>query len=445
MREKKLLKEFFRYVSQNVLGMIGLSCYILADTFFIARGLGTKGLTALNLAIPVYSFVNGCGLMLGMGGATKYSIFRGKKEDKKGNQIFFHAAAFALVFAAVFMLTGIFLSDRLALVLGADREVFDMTRVYLRVILLFSPAFLFNDIFVCFVRNDGNPRLSMIAMLLGSFSNIILDYIFIFPLNLGIFGAVLATGFAPVISMCILSKHLRSKDCHFRLEKAPFSPGMLANILSLGVPSLVTEVASGIVILVFNTLILTLQGNVGVAAYGVVANLSLVVTSIYTGVAQGMQPILSRAYGKGEKENIRNILKYAGLTVLFLSCFIYGIFLLGAGPITSLFNSEKNRELQQIAVTGLKLYFTSAPFMGQNIILSTYFTSTEKALPAQGISLSRGFFLILPVAFLSARFLGMTGIWLSCPVTELIVSVMGMLLYLKNRAGIPRTKKISSF
>ena len=226
MREKTLLKEFFRYVSQNVLGMIGLSCYILADTFFIARGLGTKGLTALNLAIPVYSFVNGCGLMLGMGGATKYSIFRGKKEDKKGNQIFFHAVAFALVFAAVFMLTGIFLSDRLALVLGADREVFDMTRVYLRVILLFSPAFIFNDIFVCFVRNDGNPKLSMIAMLLGSFSNIILDYIFIFPLNLGILGAVLATGFAPVISMCILSKHLRSEDCHFHLEKATFSPGI---------------------------------------------------------------------------------------------------------------------------------------------------------------------------------------------------------------------------
>lgn len=432
MREKTLLKEFFRYVSQNVLGMIGLSCYILADTFFIARGLGTKGLTALNLAIPVYSFVNGCGLMLGIGGATKYSIFRGKKEDKKGNQIFFHAVAFALVFAAVFMLTGIFLSDRLALVLGADREVFDMTRVYLRVILLFSPAFLFNDIFVCFVRNDGNPKLSMIAMLLGSFSNIILDYIFIFPLNLGILGAVLATGFAPVISMCILSKHLRSEDCHFHMEKAPFSPGLLANILSLGVPSLITEVASGIVILAFNTIILTLQGNVGVAAYGVVANLSLVVTSVYTGIAQGMQPILSRAYGKGEKENIRNILKYAGLTVLFLSCFVYGIFLLGAAPITSLFNSEKNGELQRIAVTGLKLYFTSAPFMGLNIILSTYFTSTEKALPAQGISLSRGFFLILPAAFLSARFFGMTGIWLSCPVTELIVSVMGILFYQKN-------------
>lgn len=438
MKEKMLLKEFFRYVFLNVLGMIGLSCYILADTFFISKGLGAKGLTALNLAIPIYSFVNGCGLMLGMGGATKYSIFRGKKEDKKGNQIFFHAVALALFFTAVFMITGIFLSDRLALALGADREVFDMTRVYLRMILLFSPAFIFNDILVCFVRNDGNPKLSMIAMLLGSFSNIILDYIFIFPLNLGIFGAVLATGFTPIISMCVLSVHLRRENCHIRLEKSEFFPGLLAGILSLGVPSLITEVASGVVIIVFNMIILGLQGNVGVAAYGVVANLSLVVTAIYTGIAQGIQPILSRAYGKGKKTDIQTILKYAVTLVLLTSCCTYAIFLFFAHPITSIFNGEKNRELQQIAVTGLKLYFTSIPFMGLNIVLSTYFTSTETALPGQVISLSRGLFVILPMAFFLSFAFQMAGVWLAVPATELLVSLMGILFYRK-------TKKTSSF
>jgi len=184
MKKNTLLKEFFWYVSLNVLGMIGLSCYILADTFFISKGVGAKGLTALNLAIPIYSFINGCGLMLGMGGATKYSIFRGKKETGQGNRCFFHVIITALILSLIFILTGIFLSGKITLALGADSEVFEMTKTYLRIILLFSPAFIFNDIFVCFVRNDGNPGLSMAAMLAGSFSNILLDYILIFPLEL---------------------------------------------------------------------------------------------------------------------------------------------------------------------------------------------------------------------------------------------------------------------
>lgn len=126
------------------------------------------------------------------------------------------------------------------------------------------------------------------------------------------------------------------------------------------------------------------------------------------------------------KENER---KYAVTFVFLLSAFIYLVFFLAPEPITSVFNSEGNKKLQDIAVTGMRLYFTSIPFMGLNILLSAFFASTEKALPAQGISLSRGLFLILPAAFLLANLFGMTGIWLSCPVTEFIVSVMGVMVY----------------
>ncbi len=282
------------------------------------------------------------------------------------------------------------------------------------------------------MRNDGNPGLSMAAMLAGSFSNILLDYILIFPLELGILGAVLATGCAPVISMCILLRHKISGKNHLHLEKSRCSSKFLAGILSLGVPSLITEVASGVVILVFNALILGLLGNTGVAAYGIVANLSLVVTAVFTGIAQGLQPLVSRSYGIGEKEDIRRLLNYAAAFVFLLSGFLYLLFFCAVEPIASVFNSEGNEKLQIIAVTGMKLYFTSIPFTGLNIILSAFFTSTEKALPAQGISLSRGLFLILPAAFLLAQLWGMTGIWLSCPATELIVSFVGILVLSKK-------------
>ncbi len=442
MRNTQHLKEFAKYAALNVLGMAGLSCYILADTFFISNKLGTNGLTALNLAIPVYSIIHGCGLMLGMGGAVKYAILRSQGQKEAANICFSKTILLAFLFAFSFALTGFCFSDTLAKMLGANAEIFTMTKTYLNVLLLFSPAIILNDIFVCFIRNDNNPKLSMCAMLGGSFSNILLDYIFVFPLNMGIFGAVLATGLAPVISLAILSLHLVRRQNNFRLTKKIFGIKAAKNILLLGFPSLISEVSSGIVILVFNMILLHLQGNVGVAAYGVVANLSLVIIAIYTGIAQGVQPLVSKFYGSHSPKNCRLILRYALITAACGSCLIYLSIFLFAAPITHIFNSEDNFMLQQIAESGLKLYFTGAPFAGFNIIMSVFFTSTEKALPAHIVSLLRGIILILPMAaFLPAAF-GITGVWLAFPVTELLVSSAALLLYLisdKHFCSAPHT------
>lgn len=432
MEVKTLRKEFFQYVILNICGMIGLSCYILADTFFISNGLGANGLTALNLAIPIYSFIHGSGLMVGMGGATKYSIYRGQKKYKNADKSFSNTRCIMSILSVIFVLTSIFFSEKLAILLGADKDVFHMTKTYLQVILLFTPAFMANDTLICFVRNDGNPKLSMIAMLTGSFSNIILDYIFIFPLNMGIFGAVLATGLAPVISLIVLSRHWFTKQNRFHLVRINPSFRLTGTIISLGIPSFITEMASGIVMIVFNAIILRLQGNIGVAAYGVVANLSLVIVSIYTGIAQGTQPILSRVYGYGERDSQKQILKYALKTMLVISCGIYLFFLFSANPIVSVFNNKQNIQLQRIAVTGIKLYFTAIPFAGFNIIISAYFASIEKALPAQIISLSRGFLIIIPMAFFLSFLFEMMGVWLSFPITECFVTLTGIALYIKS-------------
>lgn len=187
MNNAKCFKEFAKYTSLNVLGMIGLSCYILADTFFVSKGLGANGLTALNLAIPIYSFINGSGLMLGMGGATKYSILKSQDKTRDANRAFTNTVLFTLGLALVFFAIGVFLSGAITRLLGADDIVYQMSKTYLQVILLFAPMFMLNNVLLCFVRNDGAPQLSMLAMIGGSLSNIILDYIFIFPCNMGIF------------------------------------------------------------------------------------------------------------------------------------------------------------------------------------------------------------------------------------------------------------------
>jgi putative MATE family efflux protein len=440
MKRHPYLKEFARYSLLSVLGMIGLSCYILADTFFISQGLGANGLAALNLAIPVYSIISGCGMMLGMGGATKYAVCRGQHAKTQINRIFTNTVFIAVVVAVLFCLTGLFLSNEITSLLGADAEIFVMTNIYLKVILLFSPAFILNDILICFVRNNGNPRLSMIAMLCGSFSNIILDYIFIFPLHMGMFGAVFATGLAPIISMLILSRHWIARKNDFHLEKSRPNLGMSRSIFSIGFPSFITELSSGIVIIAFNGIILGLAGNVGVAAYGVIANISLVMVAIYTGIAQGMQPLVSKAYGRGDTIKMKQVLHYAVTTVLVLSGIIYIAIFLLADPIAGIFNSEHNVQLQNFATFGLRIYFTGVAFVGFNIILSMYFAAMDKAFPAQVISLLRGLILILPMAFLLSAVGGITGVWLAVPVTEGLVAGIVIFLYdtvIKKAGGNP--------
>ena len=433
MQKSNCFQDFVKYSSLNVLGMIGLSCYILADTFFVSKGLGTNGLTALNLAIPIYSFIHGSGLMIGMGGGTKYSIQKSQGKDKVANSIFSHVVAIAAIFAAVFVLIGLFFSGNIVTLLGADETVYQMTKTYLQVILLFAPAFLMNNVLLCFVRNDGAPQLSMTAMITGSLSNIILDYVFIFPCQMGIFGAVFATGLAPIISMLILSSHFIKKKNQFHWIKCRLERRMAASICSSGIPSLITELSSGIVIIVFNSIIIGLEGNVGVAAYGVIANLSLVIIAIYTGIAQGIQPIMSRNYGVGNHRNIQLILRYALITMLILSVLVYmGVFL-GAEQIAAIFNSERNELLQTIAVEGLKLYFIACPFAGFNIIISIYFTSTEYPIPANIISILRGFFVIIPMAFLLSSIAQITGVWCAFPATELLVTIVGVIFFVMSK------------
>ncbi len=429
MEQKTCIREFFRYTILSVFGTLGVSCYILADTFFVSKGLGTSGLAALNLAIPVYNFIHGTGLMLGMGGATKFSVCKSQGNQELVNRIFTNTIYLAALFSITFMLPGIFCSRQLAFALGANQAVLKMTVTYLRWLLLFSPAFILNDILLCFVRNDENPQISMCAMLIGSFSNVILDYIFIFPLNMGIFGAIFATGISPVISIFMMVPHWTKNKNTFHFIRTGICMKIIRWDLSLGFPSLIAQISSGIVMITFNAIILNLEGNTGVAAYGIIANISLVVVAVYTGIAQGAQPLISRFYGQGDRGQIQAVLHYAIFTTFALSGVLYVLIFVFAQPIAAIFNNECNAKLQEIAVTGLKLYFISAPFVGYNMILATFFTSVERALPAHILSVLRGLVFVIPTAFLLSYLWKMTGIWFTYPATEILVALLGFVIY----------------
>lgn len=441
MKNKAVFKDFSRYVSLSVLGQIALSCYTLADTFFVSAKLGANGLTALNLAFPIFCIINGIGLMIGMGGGTRYSIYRSREESDKANLVFTNALYIAAMFACVFVSAGIFFSRHIVRFLGADETIIETTNTYAKVMLLFTPAFLLNNLLQCFIRNDGKPSLSMVAMITGSLSNVLLDYIFIFPLDMGIFGAIFATGLAPIISICVLSPYLIKRRNKFHFVKSKLNGICVKEILSSGFSPFLTEATSGVVMFLFNYIILRIAGNIGVAAFGVISVISLVIIAVYTGLSQGAQPVMSSNHGAKNSGNVKIVLKYSLITMLILSGVIYAAIFFGASGLTAIFNSEKNQTLQSLAETGLKLYFIACPFIGFNIVLATYFISTEKPLYAQIISLSRGFIVLMPVAFLLSSLFKMTGVWCAYPMSECIVAVTGFILYITGERRKKRQSK----
>ena len=431
MEHSAVRREFIQYTAQSMLGMLGLSCYILADTYFVSQGLGADGLTALNLAIPFYNFIQGFGLMLGMGGATKFSLLRGRGQEGEAQGVFARSLALALLASLIFVVPGLCCAPQLSALLGGTGAVHGMTATYLRVLLTFAPAFLLNNVALCFVRNDGAPRLAMAAMLGGSFSNIVLDYIFIFPCGMGMFGAVFATGLAPVISLAILSGHLRRGTLTLRRTGLNFR-GTGEQVM-LGAPSLISELSSGLVLVLFNFIILGLAGNLGVAGYGVVANIYLVVVALFTGLGQGIQPLVSSAWGRGEARTARTVYRYAVLAALGLAAVLYAGAVLLSDPIVAVFNREGDPTLQQIAVRGLKLYFLAFFFAGFNIVTAVFFSCLEKARSGFLVSVLRGFLLIVPLALVMSRLLGMDGVWLSAPVTEALTALAAVVLLRRSR------------
>ena len=413
------LRSFGRYASLNVLGMLGLSCYILVDTFFVSCGMGANGLAALNIAIPAYNLLNGLGLMIGVGGATRYTVSCAQCDNISADRAFTHAVGLGLAVGLLFMLIGLAGAAPVSRLLGADADTFPLTSVYLRTLLSFAPFFVMNNVLLAFVRNDGAPGRAMCGMIVGSLSNVVLDYVFIFPCDWGMFGAAFATGLSPIISLLILSGHLRSPVRGFHLCRVRPQGRLLASICASGISSFVGELSSAVVLFLFNFVLLRISGNTGVAAYGIVANLALVAIAIFQGLSTGMQPLVSHSSGLNDHGALRRFYRYGITSSLAIATLLYVLVFVFAAPITAVFNSENNAVLAGYAVTGLRIYFCGFWFAGCNIVSSIFFRASGRSAQGFLLSMLRGVIAIVPFLFLMTAWFGITGVWVAFPATEL--------------------------
>ena len=427
-----LTKQFFKYVSQNIFGLLGTSCYILADTYFIAQAAGTDGVTLLNLCLPIYNLIFAFGSMIGLGAATRYAILRAQG-DARAQRYFSNAIFSVCILAVPFMLVGIFRPDGLLRLMGGDADIVALGLNYTRIFLLFTPFFMCNYIFSAFVRNDGDPSLAMVATLSGSLFNVVFDYIFIFPMGWGLPGAALATAISPVLSIAICSRHFFKKENGVEFVRRVPSVKLLGQSCQLGISGFVGELSSGVTTTVFNFLLLRLAGNVAVAAYGVVANFALVATAIFNGVAQGAQPLVSECYGKGDQAGTRKLLLLGSGTALVLAAVLYSVVFGATDALVGIFNSENSVRMAQFAHMGMRLYFIGYFFAGFNIVAAGYLSATDRPAEASITSICRGMAAIVVCSLVLSRLFGMNGVWAAFPVSELLTALLTLFLLLRRK------------
>ena len=420
---------FFKYLIPSVGGMLGVSLYVLGDTMIVGRGIGSVGLAALNISIPIINVFHGLGLLFGIGASTAISISRGRGNENQVNNIFTIAMVLSLISGIILTLLRVFFIEDISMILGASKDTFHMSKDYLSVLMTFSPMFLLNYTLTVLVRNDGNPNLSMWAMLAGSIVNVILDYVFIFIFGWDMAGAALATCISPMLGLLLLSIHFIKKQNKMKFTRIKLKLSILKRIVSNGFASFIVELSAGLVIFIFNLVIIKLTGDIGVSAYSIIANLSLIATAIFTGIGQAIQPIVSVNFGAKKMSRVYKAGKFAIYTSLVVGVIFYLIGLLFPEFLVSIF-SRGDKELLDITVEGIKIYFLSFIFMGINIVLTSYLQSKEYARASMIMSLLRGFIFTLVYLIMLSNIFGLTGVWMTLPLAELSTIIVSAIAFI---------------
>ncbi len=417
--EQEVRSEYLRYLIPTIVGMVAQAAYCLADVFFVGIGVGSDGLAALNVALPVFTIYSTFSVMLGVGAATTISICRGRGEEGLADQVFTIAMGTLVMVGIALSLIGVFFLEEIALLFGATQRIAPMVVEYLRPIAPVCVVFMLSSTLSIIVRADGNPHLVMTAGMVGNSANIILDYVFVIPMDMGVFGAGLATAVGPMLSCALLTLHFVRRYNKVHFVRSCFHPKLLIRVFRNGVGSGVLEVSSGFVILLFNVCLLRVSGETAVAVFSIISNIGYVGKGIFNGMAQAAQPIISVSYGARWYKRMGMANRDAMLTALFFSLGVYVLLFLFPRQMVSLFVSSEP-EVVTMGAIAVVLYFISLPFTGMNTILMYYFQSIERSLCTFAIAILRGILLVWAALELFSRLWGLHGVWLALTAAEAI-------------------------
>lgn len=404
--------------------------YNIVDTIFIGQGIGYLAIGGLTIAFPVQMVIMAIAQMIGIGAASAASRSLGANDKERANLVTGNAFLSVLILGIVVSVGGLVFISPLLRLFGATEVLLPYSREYLRIILIGAVYF---PLAVCgnnLIRAEGNAKVAMISMSIGAMLNIILDYIFIFPLQMGIRGAALATILSQLVSVIYVFSYLFGgksvfvvKLRHFRLDIS-----IVYEIVTVGFASFARQVAGSLMAVIINNSLGFYGGDLAISVYGVVNRIIMFLVMPLFGIVQGMQPIVGFNYGAGNIDRVKETLKLAIIATTIFASFAAFFGVLSPGTIIRLFDNDP--DLIAGGTQALRIVLSMIPIIGAQVVGAALFQSLGKALPSLLLTLSRQVILFIPLALILPRLygLGVLGIWLVFPISDFLSTIFTVVL-----------------
>ena len=413
------------YILPAAGGLFVTYLYNVVDGIFVGQGVGAAALGAVNITVPFITSVVAVAAMFPMGGGTVTAIRMGRGDKDGANQAFMTAFTATLLLSVLLMLIGMAVPEQIVLLSGArnlSATLRHMAADYLFYYAAFSVPMLMSTCLSVFVRNDGSPSLSFLGMCVGAGANIFLDWLFIFPLRMGVIGAAIASGLGQVFSVLILLTHFVRKKGELRFRPFPVRHALVKKISKRGVPEAISQLATPVTALCYNFVLAGLAGDTGVATFSILSFISSLANAVLSGVAQGLQPLWGNCYGRRDTEGMNDYLRWGLILNLVLSAAIYVLLLFFDTSVIRIFNQDT--ALVQSASLALPLFSLSFLPMALNLIATAFLFSTKRTLQANVIALCRGIFIKACAIFAIPAVFGGGAIWIAPLAAELITLVL---------------------
>ncbi len=417
---KKLL------VKQSVpasIGILFMSLNILVDTIFVGQWIGSLAIAAVSVVLPITFLISSLGMALGIGGSSIISRALGSGDREKALKTFGNQLMMTLTLALVAIIIGFFFSDEILLLFGANGKIKEpATEFYLPV--LFGVPFLA----LCMmgntvIRAEGKPKFAMYAMIIPAFSNIILDVVFIKFLNLGIFGAALATSisyfmcFAFIFWFFIFKSELRIQAHHLLPNKE-----LVKEITSLGFVTFARQGVVAILSIILNHILFIHGGEHSVAVYGIISRMLMFALFPILGVTQGFLPVAGYNYGAKQFDRVNETITTSIKWAAILATAIFIVIVIFAEPIVAIFTNDI--AIIEETPSALRLVFAASPIIAIQLIGAAYFQAAGKATPALLLTLTKQGFFLIPLVLILPNYLGIFGVWISFPIADVLSTIV---------------------
>lgn len=426
-----MVNEFLKYAIPSAFAMFISALYTIVDGIFVGQGVGDNALAAVNIVLPFTVMLVGVANMMAVGGGALVSKNIGANNIEKAVNIFRQVYKFLLVISVIISIICVIFTNSIVKLLGATPVLENLAVDYLRYYAIFCIPNLVGIVLNSLVRNDGKPKLAMISVIAGAITNVILDYVFIFPLGLGIKGAAIATGLGQIVTVLILLPHFILKKGYLTFGKVKLEKDTINDLLKIGFPSFLSQISFSFIVLIHNITLVEVMGEIGISAYSIINYITTNIYMVLFGLTLGAQPLISYNFGR---KNSYKVLRYykinsvsSIITTLFFTviCYIFGENLI------SIFTNDP--KILDIAYFGLKITVLSYFLVGLNIGTIVYYQAIEMPKLSTLICLFRSV-IFLPISlFILSKLFGADGIWAGTLVSESLTFIsINLISNIKN-------------